>query len=951
MAKGHFIRLGDETTCGGKVLEADTRVMMFGIAHAREGDRVSCGKNDETYKIVGGVSYINSHGRIVAGSLDSYSTCPCRARLIPSVFNATYESSARLDLGEVGADPVESARPLLRPHGQGPQAARQGTRRVAAHGGHHRAGSGIDRAATKHDRSTHMREWIWRLRAMLRRDRMTADMQEELQFHHDLSVEAGLRRGLSEDDARRRARHRAGLVSHGVESTREAMGVRWLDGALADVRHAVRALTRNRGFGTVAVVVLAASVAINTLIFFMLEGVVLRPLPYGSPERLVRLYEASEGQPKFPLSIGRFLDYRANAGSLEAIALYTGQDVELSGADGRSQLLTGVAITSDYFSVLGKAPALGRAFTDADLRRGTRYAILSHRLWQDRFQSDPAIVGKAIRLDRTSWTIVGVAPAGFQHVGGEYRSPLQGESVDVWLPLALDLQEGPLRGAHFCNAIARVRQGVTEAQAREELGRIADAYSKRYPNFGAWRARVEPLLGEVTGRSSQIVWLLMGAGGLVLLVACANIAGLSMARAVARRKELSLRRALGANRWQLVRVGLAENLVVGVVGAVLGLLLAGAGLPLLRQLLPADFPRAHEIALTVQGGLFAVVVAIATVLVAGLLPSLGSDTSPSTPADHRGPRLAPASHGARRRGDCPCRRPVRGRAVPAAQLRGDWRARSWIPGPGDADVPHHGSAQQRDEARRRRAGVRGHSLGNPRDSWRRPRLAPRPTCPGAATTRTPASPSLAGRWTRTTRPGAPLSGGRPRLFRRDGHAAPGWAPLRPHARCSRPAVDAHRQRCAGQSLLSARRCPGLAREGLWRRTADRRRGGGHQGLPRGSRRQAGVLVPARSGRDSPVFFAVRTSGLDPASLTSAVTAAVHARRLRPAAGRCPHAREARRRPRSRRGDSRSGCSRPLPCSRWSCRRPASTGCSPTSSDSGGRSSASEWRSARAAGRC
>jgi len=190
-----------------------------------------------------------------------------------------------------------------------------------------------------------MRELIWRLRAMWRRHRAGAETHDELQFHHDMAVEAGLRRGLSPEDARRYARHQAGAVSQGVEATREAMGVRWLDGALADLRHAVRALTRNRGFGAVAVLVLAASVAINTLIFFMLDGVVLRPLPYGSPERLVRIYEATEGQPKFPLSIGRFLDYRANAHSLEAIALYTGQDMELSGADGRSEQLTGVAIT------------------------------------------------------------------------------------------------------------------------------------------------------------------------------------------------------------------------------------------------------------------------------------------------------------------------------------------------------------------------------------------------------------------------------------------------------------------------------------------------------------------------------------------------------------------------------------------------------------------------------
>lgn len=478
-----------------------------------------------------------------------------------------------------------------------------------------------------------MRELIWRLLAMLRRDRLTPDLHEELQFHHDMAVDAERQRGAAPDDAIRRARARTGLVSHGVESTRAAMGLRWLDGALGDLRHAVRALTRNRGFGVVAVLVLAASVAINTLIFLMLDGIVLRPLPYRAPDRLVRLYEVGDTQPKFPLSIGRFLDYRANARSLEGIALYTGSDMELSGVDGRSEQLTGVAITSDFFSVLGKAPLLGRAFTDADLREGTRLAILSHRLWRDRFASDPAIVGKAMRLDREPWTIVGVAPEGFQHVGGEYRSPLQGESVDVWLPLPVDFDEGELRASHFCNAIARVRPGIGAAQLNDELKRMAAAYSTRYPNFGVWRARVEPLASEVTGRSRQIVWLLMAAGGLVLLVASANIAGLSVARAVTRRDELSLRRALGASRWQLVRVGLAENLVIGVVGAALGLLLAGAGLPLLRQLLPADFPRAHEIGLTPGGATFAVAVAILTSLVAGLLPSLRRDAGVA--AQHR----------------------------------------------------------------------------------------------------------------------------------------------------------------------------------------------------------------------------------------------------------------------------------------------------------------------------
>jgi predicted permease len=456
---------------------------------------------------------------------------------------------------------------------------------------------------------------------MLRRDRLTAERQEELRLHEEMAVEAGRQAGASDEAARRMARLRVGSVSSGVEATRESFGIQWIDGATNDLRHAARALARNRTFGAVSVVVLGASVAINTLIFFMLDGVVLRPLPYGDPDRLVRIYEVAETQPKFPLSIGRFLDYREHARSLEAIALYTGQDMELSGVDGRSEGLTGVAITSDFFRVLGTDVTMGRAFTGADLRRGTRHVIISHRLWRDRFRSDPAIVGRTIRLDREAWTVIGIAPAGFQHVGGEYRSPLQGETVDIWLPLAVDLNEGPLRAAHFCNAVALLGEDVALPQAVDELQRMAAAYSARHPRFGQWRARVEPLSSEVTGGSRQIVWLLVAAGGLVLLVAAANIAGLSVARAVARRDELALRRALGAGRWQLARVGLSENVLIGLAGALGGLLLAGSGLPLLRQLLPEDFPRLHEIGLTVRGAFFAVGVALAASCLAGLLPA------------------------------------------------------------------------------------------------------------------------------------------------------------------------------------------------------------------------------------------------------------------------------------------------------------------------------------------
>ena len=662
-----------------------------------------------------------------------------------------------------------------------------------------------------------MRELFWRLRAMLRRDRLTDEREAELQFHHDMAVEAERRRGAAADDAVRRALMRAGVVSHGVEATRASMGIRWLDGAILDLRHAVRALTRNRTFGAVAVLVLAASVAINTLIFFMLDGVVLRPLPYQSPERLVRIYEAEETQPKFPLSIGRFLDYRANARSLESIALYTGQDVELTGVDGRSEQLTGVFVTSDFFSVLGTSTRAWAAPSPTPTF-ARRRASSSSATASGAIASRPIRPSSASRFGSTArpgrWSAS--RRRAFSTSVASTRSPLQGESVDVWLPQALDLSEGGLRGAHFCNAIARVRPDVTAAQVRDELDRMAAAYSSRYPKFGVWRARVEPLASEVTGRSRQIVWLLMAAGVLVLLVACANIAGLSVARAVARRDELSLRRALGASRWQLARVGLAENLVIGLVGATLGLVLAGLGLPLLRQLLPLDFPRAHEIGLTVRGGAFAVAVAIATSLLAGLLPSFGREGVAYHAASRdREPRDPPAAHGPRRRRDCARRAALRRRAVPAPQLRGDRRPRPRLPLGERAHLPGHGATGRTAQARRRGTRLRGHPI---------PILGIAGVSSVGASTNLPWSgydENTGFRIVGVTAEGddglgARYQGAGPGYFEAVGMKLLAGRLFDAHARRDRPAEHAHRQRRAGGPLLPQGRSAGREDPGLRR---------------------------------------------------------------------------------------------------------------------------------------
>lgn len=467
-----------------------------------------------------------------------------------------------------------------------------------------------------------MREWLWRLRTFLFSGREIAQRTEEMQSHFEMTVERGLADGLSREEAERNARLSAGAVPAAMESARDEMGFKWLNAVGSELRHAVRSLIKARGFTGVAVSVLAATVAVNTGIFFLLEGVVLRPLPYKEPGRLVRLYDSTDSQPKFPMSLGRFTEYRDQAKSLAGIALYTGADRELSG-EGAPERLIGVRITPEFFAVLGTRTQIGREFTASDTDRNNHNVIISHGLWMRKFQGDPAVLGRTIQLDREAWTIIGVAPRGFQHVGGEFRSPLQGETVDVWTSINLDgVAAGRGYGSHYCNAIARMADGYTRQQVFDELSRISEANIARLPRFGKWRVRMEPLAEEIAGQSGRVLWMLLAAGGLVMLIACANISSLCIARGMARHKEFAVRQALGAGRWQLLRIGLMENVLIGVVGATIGLALAAAGLPLLRAVLPAAFPRLHEIEFTTSSAVFASALAIGTALLAGLLPGL-----------------------------------------------------------------------------------------------------------------------------------------------------------------------------------------------------------------------------------------------------------------------------------------------------------------------------------------
>ena len=488
-----------------------------------------------------------------------------------------------------------------------------------------------------------LREWIRRFMP----GRSDRDLEAEMRFHLEMETETGRRRGLPEDEARRQAVLRAGSVSSAMEDARDQRTFPWLSGTLADLRHASVGLLRQPGFLTIAASVLTLAVAANTLIFIVVNGVLLKPLPYRDPHRLVRVFEWSQSYPKFPVSILNYLEDKRQSQTLESIGLYTGGDMTLTHGE-RAERLTGVRVTHDFFPTLGVQPMLGRNFLESELKNAVRVVILGHSLWRSRFLSDPAVVGRTIRLNRESWNVIGVMPAGFQHPGGTYQSPLHGETVDVWTPLGIDLREQGLRFWHFTNAIARLKPGVPVEGATQDLNRVMDDLTLRYPDaYKDKRARVEPLSAEVVGRSVWTVQLILAAGLIVMVVACINIAGLCVARVIARRPELAIRQALGGGRWRLIRAVLAENLVLGILGGIAGLTLAAAMMPVLRAILPAEFPRLHEIRMDAGAAAYAVLVALLTSLVAGIVPAFRHTMSAAGQSLSGGARMTVAGHGIR----------------------------------------------------------------------------------------------------------------------------------------------------------------------------------------------------------------------------------------------------------------------------------------------------------------
>jgi predicted permease len=429
-----------------------------------------------------------------------------------------------------------------------------------------------------------------RLRSIFRRAAVERDLHRELEFHLEQERAENTSLGLPVEDARYAAQRAMGGIAQIEEECRDMRRINFIDNLRADVRYALRTLSGSPGFTTVILLTLALSIGATTAIFSVIDGVLLRPLPFREPGRLVRVFFNSDIFPKFPLNPYDFRDFRARNRTFESFAAITRADTQLSGA-GEPVMLQAFRVTAGYFELLGFHPRMGREFDTRDeLSTAPDIAVLSDRLWRSRFAADPHIVGKRIMLDASPVTVVGVMPPGVQHPGNEYHALDDGETVDLWAPFHFG-DHPQQRGSHFMEAIGRLKPGVTAEQGASDLqGVLAQLVRERVLGKG-WRLFLVPLYTELVGRTQRMLYILLSAVGMLLLVACVNAANLLLARATARQREIAVRISLGASRGRLVRQLLTESLLIAGGGALLGGLLAIGGVRTLVSLLPPGFPR------------------------------------------------------------------------------------------------------------------------------------------------------------------------------------------------------------------------------------------------------------------------------------------------------------------------------------------------------------------------
>ncbi|HKX28967.1 MAG TPA: ABC transporter permease [Blastocatellia bacterium] len=486
-----------------------------------------------------------------------------------------------------------------------------------------------------------------RFSALFRRRELGQRLDEEIQFHLQMQTEENLRRGMELPDAQAAARSKVGNITYVTEEVYRMSTLSFLEETMRNVRFSLRTLRRSPGFAVAAILTLAIGIGANIAVFSVVNGILLKPLPYPEADRLISVQHTAPGAPglmsasgDLRLSASMFFTYADHNQSFEAIGGWTAATATITG-QGEPEEVRTLVVTKGVLEALGVKPAAGRWLAEADQTPGAAQVVmLSYGYWQRRFGGDRAVIGKSLTVSAQPVQIVGVMPAGFGVVGTE---------AELILPFQFNRAQQILPG-FFLRTVARLKPGVTLEAAGADIARMVPIWMSSWPapqgvnprSWEQWRITpaLRPLRQDVVGRIEQGLWMVMGTMGMVLLIACANVMNLLLVRAEARQRELAVRAALGAGWWQIIRQLLVESLALGLLGGLLGTALAAVLLKAVVAIGPASLPRLNEISMDVRTAGFALGVSLIAGLLLGLIPAWQYARPKLSPALRAGGRSA-----------------------------------------------------------------------------------------------------------------------------------------------------------------------------------------------------------------------------------------------------------------------------------------------------------------------